>query len=577
MSAPLATPELKPVPRYVFDRLPERRARARFMVPISSGGWHPVTWQAFADQIRHLALFLAGEGLSSAEAVAFLGPNRVEWMSAALGVQSAGGAVVPIYPASTAEQIAYIVEHSDAKLLFVDTEALLERVFERWSAYPHVRRVVCLDDRLSPMEIAARVNARGGQAPDPSEIERKFVSWSKAVSLGESRLREDAGAFDALLGKLSLDQTAVMIYTSGTTGNPKGVPLTHRNYCTNAVDWISAFSTVLKEDVVDLFWLPTSHIFGFGELVNGNILGWTSYLATPKDALSVMPEVKPEVFMSVPAYWEKLATTALSDDPATQKAKLLQATGGRLSFCLSGGAGLKARVKEIFRDAGILILEGYGLTETSPTLTLNRPDDYRFDSVGKAVASVRIRLAADGEIWAKGPNVFHGYHKDPAATREVFSEDGWFKTGDIGRFTPDGFLQIIDRKKEILVTSGGKNVPPANIELRFKDDPVVAQLVVFGDGRPYLVAGVWLNPEGLRAKLDADEVPEPKRAEATRALIQSKINAVNAELASFETVKRFFLIDQPLTIEGGFLTPTLKLRRKKVYEAYRPEFEALYG
>jgi len=571
-------PAVLPAPRYVFDRLAERRARPRFMVPVSSGGWHPVTWQAFADQISQIAMYLAGDGLAPNGAVAFLGPNRVEWMSAALGAQSAGAAVVPIYPASTAEQIAYIVEHSDAAVLFVDTEALLERVFERWSAYQNVRRVICLDDRLSPSEIAARVNARGGSAPAPAEIEQKFVSWSTAISRGEARLREDAGAFDALLGKLELDQTAVMIYTSGTTGNPKGVPLTHRNYSTNARDWMEAFELVLKEDAVDLFWLPTSHIFGFGELLNGNILGWTSYLGTPKDVLALLPEVKPEVFFSVPAYWEKLAKVAMAaDDAAQQKARLVQITGGKLSFCLSGGAGLKARVKEFFRDAGILILEGYGLTETSPTLTLNRPDDYRFDAVGKTLSSVRVKLAPDGEILAKGPNVFGGYHKDPAATREAFSEDGWFKTGDIGQFTSDGFLQIVDRKKEILVTSGGKNVPPANIELRLKDDPIIAQLVVFGDGRNYLVAGVWLNEENLSARFDAEGVPHAARDEATRLLVAEKIEAVNAELATFESLKKFRIMDRPLTVESGFLTPTLKLRRKKVYEAFRAEFEALYG
>ncbi|MBK7394711.1 MAG: AMP-binding protein [Myxococcales bacterium] len=224
--------------------------------------------------------------------------------------------------------------------------------------------------------------------------------------------------------------------------------------------------------------------------------------------------MKPNVFMSVPSVWEKLAQAAISEpDPTQRKARLAAVTGGALEFCLSGGAGLKREVKEAFHGAGTLIIEGYGLTETSPTLTLNRPDAFRFDTVGKPLPSVEVRLAEDGEILARGPSVFGGYHKDPAATAQCFTADGWFKTGDVGRFTDDGFLQIIDRKKDILVTAGGKNVPPANIELRFADDPFVAHVVVYGDGHQSLVAGVWLN-EGTVAGHLGEVAPEARRPPA---------------------------------------------------------------
>jgi long-chain acyl-CoA synthetase len=256
--------------------------------------------------------------------------------------------------------------------------------------------------------------------------------------------------------------------------------------------------------------------------------------------------------MSVPSVWEKIAATRAP-------------TGGRLRFCLSGGAGLKREVKETFAADGVLILEGYGLTECSPTLTINRPGDYRFDSVGKPLPSVELRLADDGEILARGPNIFAGYHKDEAATREAFTGDGWFKTGDVGRMTEDGFLQIVDRKKDILVTAGGKNVPPANIELRFKDDPAIAHVVVYGDGKRFLVAGVW--PSADVAALPAGEA---------RAVLQRSMEHVNAGLASYETIKRFGVFAPALTVEGGLLTTTLKLRRKRVYDAFRREFEALY-
>ena len=223
-------------------------------------------------------------------------------------------------------------------------------------------------------------------------------------------------------------------------------------------------------------------------------------------------------------------------------------------------------MKEVFHEAGVLIIEGYGLTETSPTLTLNRPDAFRFDSVGKPLPSVILKLAEDGEILAKGPNVFRGYHKDEAATREIFTEDGWLKTGDVGRFTEDGFLQIIDRKKDILVTAGGKNVPPANIEQRFAGDALVTHAVVYGDGKRYLVCGVWVNDEIARAM---DE-------RALREAVESRVQAVNAELASYETIKRFAIVREPLTVEAGLLTASLKVRRKKIYERFKPVFESLY-
>jgi long-chain acyl-CoA synthetase len=238
-------------------------------------------------------------------------------------------------------------------------------------------------------------------------------------------------------------------------------------------------------------------------------------------------------------------------------------TGGRLRFCLSGGAGLKVEIKQQLHAAGLLVIEGYGLTETSPTLTLNRPSAFRFDTVGKVLPSVQLKLDDDGEILARGENVFSGYYKDPEATANAFTADGWFRTGDVGRWTDDGFLQIIDRKKDILVTAGGKNVPPANIEARFVDDPVIERVVVYGDARPYLVAAVWVRPE----------VPAEERAQ----LAAQSIETVNAQLARYETIKRYFIVDAPLTVEDGTLTSSLKLRRKAVYERMRAKFEALYA
>jgi long-chain acyl-CoA synthetase len=232
-------------------------------------------------------------------------------------------------------------------------------------------------------------------------------------------------------------------------------------------------------------------------------------------------------------------------------------------------------VKELFHDAGLLIVEGYGLTECSPTLTMNRPDSFRFDSVGKPFPSVQLRLAEDGEILAKGPNVFSGYHKDPKATQECFTEDGWLKTGDVGRWTDDGFLQIVDRKKDILVTAGGKNVAPANIEVRFRDDALIDHVVVYGDGEKFLVAGVWPNAAAVAEALGKQGTAGDP--EAVKALLWKRIERVNAELASYESIKKIVVMDEPLTVEGGLLTPTLKVKRKAVNERYGKVFSALYG
>jgi long-chain acyl-CoA synthetase len=571
--------ELKPAPRAVFDSLPERKSRVRFMLPTAEGDWRSVTWGAFAKSIRQAAMFLPSVGFQPGDRAAIYAPNSVEWLSAALAIQSAGGVMVPVYPASTAEQAAYVLSHSDAKVLFVDSPSLLSRVFESWAACANVSRIVTLGAQpIEPGPVLEAMRAKGKPTPQIAEVERKLVSWSRVQSTGATRDAEAPTEFDRMLASVSLDQPGLMLYTSGTSGNPKGVPLTHRNVSVNGLDWLKANAPLLEEGDVDLLWLPMSHIFGFGEACLGNTLGFTTYFAEPASALAKLPEVRPSVFMSVPALWEKLAMTVPSDaTPEKKRAALAASTGGKLRFCLSGGAGLKREVKELFHSSGLLIIEGYGLTECSPTLTLNRPDAFRFDTVGKPFPSVELKLAEDGEILARGPTVFAGYHKDPAATREAFTDDGWFKTGDVGRFTDDGFLQIIDRKKDILVTAGGKNVPPANIELRFRDDPFLAHVVVFGEGQRFLVAGVWLNAAAVQAQLDSQGVAPAARTEATRALVQKRIDEVNTQLASYETIKKFAIVETPLTVEGGLLTSTLKVRRKQVYQAFGKQLEALYA
>ena len=564
--------ELKTAPQTIFDMLPERGTRIRFMIPTGDGDWRGMTWIAFAAQIRAMGSFLCSQGLNSGDRFAILAPNRVEWLSAALGGQAVGGAFVPIYPSCTPDQVAYIIDHSDSELLFVDTPILLGRVLEAWDQMTNLKRVILLDDSLNVPQVLSKLRKSGKHVPSYHTIEGKFCHWSQAISIGDAYDKEFPENFEEKLRGVSLDLTSMMIYTSGTTGPPKGVPLTHYNVGVNGRDWLNCNAPLVEIGDVDLLWLPMSHIFGFGEACLGNTLGFTSYLCDPYSVLPLLQKVKPNVLMSVPRYWEKLAMAAMAEsDSEKQKAKLQEVTGGNLRFCLSGGAGLKYEIKEFFHKNGMLIIEGYGLTEASPTITFNRPDAFRFDTVGRPLPSVTVKLADDGEILAKGDNVFSGYHKNPEATKEAFNEDGWLLTGDLGRFTEDGFLQIIGRKKEILVTAGGKNIPPANIELEFMDHPFIVHLVVYGDGKPFLTAGVWIN----EAELSAAVGPDVSR-ERLNQLIQEEIDRVNAKLAKHETIKKFLVMDKPLTVENGLLTPTLKIKRKAIYEAFEEIFEGLY-
>lgn len=578
------TPFLEPriAPRAVFDRLAELADEPRFMVPMDDtapadgGAWRPVTWGEFADQLRHVALSLASV-CDVGQRAAIFAPNSVAWMTAALAIEARGAVMVPIYASSTAEQAGYVLEHSDATVLFVATAALLERVFDVWPRLAAVRRIVLLDEGVDAHAVAASRRAQGQDAPSATDIDARVMRYADVLAEGAARRETKPGEFERMMHAVSLDQPALMLYTSGTSGNPKGVPLTHRMVAVNGADWLVSNAPSVEQGATDLLWLPMSHVFGFGEACIGNTLGWTSYLSAPAMVMQDFPRVAPTVFMSVPAIWDKVAKDALAEaTPEARRKKLVEATGGRLRFCLSGGAGLELAVKELFEEAGLLLIEGYGLTECAPTLTLNRPDAYRFDSVGKPLRSVELRLADDGEILAKGPNVFAGYHKDPAATAEAFTDDGWFKTGDIGRFTDDGFLQIIDRKKDILVTAGGKNIAPANIEVRFAGDPFIEHLVVYGEGKKYLVAGVWLDAGATAAWLATQGVVEGGHEDALRSLVRERVERVNGQLARYETIKEFEVFAEPLTVEAGLLTPTLKVKRKRVYAAVGERLDRLY-
>ncbi len=549
------------------------RDRPRAMVAKDGNNWQPVTWGEMASRVEHLAAFLVRQGLDSGDKVAVFANTRLEWGLAGLAAVAARGVLVPVYPALVGEPLVHILAHSDSRILFVETEDQLRRVLEVWNQLS-IRTLIGFDSMdLSKLAKEAGLEDAG--------IAENHFTLAQAEKLGAASLRSAPKLVNHHLDAIRLEDPGYLIYTSGTTGMPKGVVLSHRNVAVSAGDWIALNGPRLHEGDIDVLWLPMSHIFGWGQFGLGNQLGFVTYFSEPLKALEHLQALAAHIFMSVPAYWEKLALMAqsVSANPLHQRAELRRLTGGRLRFCLSGGAGLGREVKELFKSAGMMIIEGYGLTECAPTLTMNRIDDYDFDSVGKPFPSVQVKIAGDGEILAKGDNLFLGYYKDDEATASMYDAEGWFRTGDLGRFNERGFLQIIGRKKEILVTSGGKNIPPQNIESRFRDEPLISQVVVYGNGKKYLVALVDIDEQVALERLGNNgEAPceAPRQHPLIQLWVQEQIDKVNRELARYETIKHFCIADEPLSIEGGFLTPSLKVRRGQVEDHFRAALEALY-
>jgi long-chain acyl-CoA synthetase len=591
--------------RILLKRGTENASEVRFMCPVegvsmcvqpaasmwvrpTASSWSAVTWGEFLDKSSRLALYLSGMGVGRDAKVAIYARTRVEWAFFGMAIHACRAVFVPVYFSSAPAQARHVINHSDAEALVTEAE-LLPNVLAVWDDLIKVRRVIVMGIQneyalIEAVEMYNEGMASTGRAIiKPSHVVSKVVLFEDALAEGGRLHEADPEGFERMVQTVEPGDTAAIIYTSGTTGDPKGVALSLENLYTNAEDWINVLGGLIPEVRVDLLWLPLSHIFGWGELGLGNTLGFTTYLTTPPEALGLMPVVRPTVFMSVPAYWEKMYMNAkaFSENRTAQLARLAEITGGRLKFCLSGGAGLKREVKEFFHEAGLLIIEGYGLTECSPTLTMNRGGDFDFDSVGKPFPRVELRLAEDGEILARGPNVFKGYYKNPEATKEVFTPDGWLLTGDLGRFNDGGFLQITGRKKEIIVTSGGKNVSPQQIEAMFRDDPLIEHIVLYGSERRYLTALVTLKEEAAVALAKRKGLINGGLGEVIKSAeiidaVRASIDEVNKGLSQVEKIKKVYIHDGRLSIAAGHLTSTLKLRRAAVWKDFKERLDGLY-
>ncbi|MBI2153974.1 MAG: long-chain fatty acid--CoA ligase [Candidatus Rokubacteria bacterium] len=569
-----------------------------------AGTWETLTWRQVGETVREVALGLLALGRQKGEAVALLSTSRAEWVQADFAIFSAGCMTIPVYPSYTPEQLAYIVNDSGAKTLIVEDPAQLAKALE-------------VRGKMDSLDQIVVIQGYAGQ-------ERSVHTWDELRRMGRDNAERLKSVLADRVASTRPEDVASIVYTSGTTGPPKGVVQTHANH----VGSLNSVAQIIKigSGDVHLLFLPLAHSFARMESFIGIHRGLTTAFAENLDKVGDnLKETRPHFICSVPRVFEKVYAKILAGveagSPVKKKifhwalgagrqvsqlqqarkpipgglafkhkiahklvfSKLHHALGGRLRFAVSGGAPLSREIAEFFHAAGILILEGYGLTETCPVLTFNREDHFKFGSVGPAIPGVELKIASDGEILGRGSNIAtKGYFKKLEATAEVFEPSGWFHTGDIGKIDAEGFLFITDRKKDLIVTAGGMNIAPQNVENLLKGDPFISQVMVYGDRRPYPVALITLNPEEL-AKLakgqgilttdPASLVKHPKVLERVSRIVEEK----NAELQSYAKIKKFAVLPSDFSQEGGELTPTLKVKRKFVTDKYQRIIDSLYA
>jgi long-chain acyl-CoA synthetase len=569
---------------------PDRPELALFDRPTGSG-WERVTAGQFTTDVRALAAGLLAAGIQSGDRVALLAATRYEWTLTDYALWTIGAVPVPIYDTSSAEQIQWVLEDSGAVALVVETSEHRHRLEDIHAGLPGLERVWQID-----AGDLARLQQEGAGVPDAQVDER----------------RSAVGA----------DDTATIIYTSGTTGRPKGCVLTHGNLLYEARAAIVALREIFGQDASTVLFLPLAHVFArviqVACVEHGVRLAHTFDLARLPDHLAAL---RPSFLLAVPRVFEKVYTGAQQRAQAQRRGgifnradqvavrysqalgqgapgwrltlahrlfdrlvyrKLRAALGGRVSYAISGGAPLGARLGHFYRGIGVTVLEGYGLTETSAAATVNTPSALKIGSVGQPLPGVTVRIADDGEILLQGPVVFPGYWRNEPATKETLSADGWLHTGDVGALDDDGFLTISGRKKEMIVTAGGKNVPPAVLEDRLRAHPLISQVVAVGDQRPFIAGLITLDEDGLAAWKKSAGKPATATPVQLRddpdllAQLQAAVDEANATVSRAEQMRKFRVLSSDLTEANDYLTPTLKVRRSRVVKDFAAEIDALY-
>ena len=560
------------------------------------GRWIDRSFDQVQETVRSLSLGLIDLGVAKGDKVSILGNTRPEWTYFDFAALSAGAVVVPIYQTNSPEECQYVLENSDAKVVVVEDDEQLEKVRAVRDRLPLLEHVVRMtgssEDAISLEDLAAR-----GDARDAAEWEARWQSVNK-------------------------DDICTFIYTSGTTGPPKGCIISHGNY-RSMLDMVNQTSAIEEGDIAYLY-LPLAHSFAllvqFGSFDLGTTIAY--WERDPQKILPNLGELKPTYFPSVPRIFEKIysaATSGMEKEGGVKKAifgwsikvgikmretertgrkpgfllgkqyefadkqvlsKIRGLFGGNIRLAVSGAAPINPEILRFFDAAGVLVLEGWGMTETSTAATFSSPEDFKVGTIGKPFPGCEVKIAEDGEILVKGPNVFQGYYKNEEATRETIV-DGWLHTGDVGEIDPDGFIRITGRKKDIIITAGGKNITPANLENEIKQHPLVSQCVVVGDRKPYLVALVTLDPEDAVAYAKEHGLPEDPEQLATNAdvlkAIEDHVETINQKFARVEQVKKVAILPRDLSQETGELTPTLKVKRAVVASKHEQEIEALYA
>lgn len=567
-----------------------------------NGEWNPVTWSEVDEKTDKIAAALIASGVQSGDSIAILGNTRLEWTLSDFGALKSGCVSIGIYQTLSGEQSAYILKDSSTKILFIENPSFLEKIKPHLADLPDLRQIIVWDD------CSDGLNA---------------ISMEELIRRGVQALDEDPEIVDKNQRQIQSSDVAIIIYTSGTTGPPKGVCLTHKNLLAE----LKTTDLIKESDVGDsmMFFLPLSHV---GERVaqymriRRGIRG--AYVEDITKILDDIKEIRPTFFGSVPRIFEKAYARIRSEvntaPPVKKKIflwaegvgrsasrkiqdgqelspvmkikyaladrlvfrKVRDVFGGRVRYFLSSAAPIAVEILEFFHACGMVILEGYGQSEVSCFCTLCTPDAYRFGSVGKALPGVSLKIAEDGEIMVKGDIVFSGYLNQPDLNRQTLTDDGWIFTGDIGKIDADGFLWVTGRKKDIIITSGGKNVTPSNIENLLVNHPLIEYAMVHGDRRKYLTALICLSPDNLpswsRSKgVEGSDYATLIRHSEVIKEIQAAVDSVNKHLANFETIKKFVIIPKPLEVETGELTPTMKVRRRVVEEKYMPQLDKLYA
>ncbi|HEY5924324.1 MAG TPA: long-chain fatty acid--CoA ligase [Kofleriaceae bacterium] len=599
------TRKTKSLPQLLSQRVQETPDREAYRYPVGEE-WRSMTWRQAGERIKAIAAGLLALGLNREERVGILSNTRVEWLLCDLGILSAGGATTTVYPSSTPEDCAFILADSETRYVFAEDASQVAKLRDHKAEMPKLQKLILIDG--SP------------EAKDGAWV----MTLADLEAKGAEKLAKDPRAVDEVIAAVEGKQLATLIYTSGTTGKPKGVRLLHEcwAYSADAMDSIKLWGP----DDVQYLWLPMSHSFGkvlmAGHIVSGSVTAVDGRIPKIVENLAV---VRPTIMAAVPRIFEKVYNKILEGvkqgsglkqkifnwavktgregsklrqqgkEPGGMLAfklkmadrlvfsKIKDRFGGRVRYFISGSAPLSREIAEFFHACGILILEGYGLTESSAASFVNRPSKYAFGSVGVPMPGTDLKIAKeDGEILMKSPGIMQGYHNLPDATAETLTPDGWLRTGDIGEVDEHGFLRITDRKKDLIKTSGGKYIAPQAIEGKLKAKcPYISQVIVHGDKRNFVTALVtldeeatmkWATQQGFNGKAYSEIVMTPE----AKKLLDPYFAEVNKTLAKYESVKQFAILPKDLSVDEGELTPSLKVKRKVVEKKYATLLDKMY-